>query len=56
MKVALAAVKARGAKLWRPKLTHACKVALESIGAAADNVLPIIREIRKRRNSVPGDC
>ena len=38
-------------KLGGPKLAQARKVALETIGAAADshaaNVLPIIREIRK---------
>jgi hypothetical protein len=38
-------------KLGGPKLAQARKVALEIIGAAADNhaanVLPIIREIRK---------
>ena len=50
-KAALAAAKARGEKLGGPKLAQVRKVALETIGAAADNhaanVLPIIREIRK---------
>jgi DNA invertase Pin-like site-specific DNA recombinase len=50
-KAALKAAKARGVKLGGPKLAQARKMALETIGAAADNhaanVLPIIREIRK---------
>jgi hypothetical protein len=50
-KVVLQAARAHGVKLGGPKLAQVRKVALEDIGAAADNhaanVLPIIREIRK---------
>ena len=50
-KAAPAAARARGVKLGGPKLAQVYKVALEAIGAAADNraanVLPIIREIGK---------
>jgi hypothetical protein len=46
-KAALVADKERGVKLGEPKLAQARKVALEAIGAAADNraahVLPIIQ-------------
>jgi DNA invertase Pin-like site-specific DNA recombinase len=50
-KTALAAAKARGVKVGGSKLAQARRVALEPIGAAADNraanELPVIREIRK---------
>jgi DNA invertase Pin-like site-specific DNA recombinase len=50
-KAALAAAKARGARLGGPKLAQARKSAVASIKAAADhhaaNVLPLIREIRR---------
>jgi DNA invertase Pin-like site-specific DNA recombinase len=50
-KAALAAVKARGVKLGGPKLAKACKSAVASIKALADqhasNALPVIREIRR---------
>jgi DNA invertase Pin-like site-specific DNA recombinase len=50
-KAALAAAKARGAKLGGPKLDEARKIAVVSIQAYADrhaaNVLPIVRDIQK---------
>jgi DNA invertase Pin-like site-specific DNA recombinase len=50
-KAALAAAKARGAKLGGPKLAEAREAAIASLKALADrnasNVLPIIREIQR---------